>query len=233
MIVTSVVNDRPIALHALELCRDAHIPAIVYGNAPELRSFDRVFTDHRAGARDLTNWLLGRGCRRIVPFFPVAPSKYWMRERLEGYAEAMRAAGLEPLPCAVSGDAVLAANAEDESHFPLFRALAVAKIVELQRNGGVDALLCYNDEWAKPAIAAIRELGLEPNRDILVAGYDNVTQEAGFGAFEPGKPAITMDKHNEKTAAELAALLVARMDGALPPEPQMRTHDQELIENVR
>lgn len=40
---------------------------------------------------------------------------------------------------------------------------------------------------------------------------------------------MTIDKHNEKTAAELAALLVARIEGKLPPEPQSRTHDQELI----
>ena len=229
MVVTSSVNDRPIALHALARCREAHVPAVVYGNAPELRSFDRVYADHRAGSRMLTEWLLRQGRRRIVPLFPFAPSKYWMRERLEGYAEAMRAAGLEPHPCVALGDAELEAHAEGGRRFTFFKALALDKVLQLRREGGVDALLCYNDDWTLPVLAAIRDLGLEPNRDILVAGYDNVTRSAELGAFESARPIVTIDKHYEKTAVDLAALLLARMAGTLPPEPQARTHPQELV----
>ena len=229
VIVTGTVNDHQIALRALERCREAHIPAVVYGNAPELRSFDRVYTNHRAGARMLTEWLLARGCRRIVPFFPHPPTTYWMRERLGGYAEAMSAAELEPHPCVVLGDEKLRAHAQGERRFRIFRALALSKLVELRREGGVDAILCLNDEWTEPVIAAVRDLGLEPNRDILVAGYDNVTRGADLGAFESIRPIVTIDKHNERIAADLAALLLARMDGKLPPEPQARTHDQELV----
>ncbi len=229
VIVTGTVNDHLLALRALERCREAHIPAVVYGNAPELRSFDRVYTNHRAGARMLTEWLLARGCHRIVPFFPQPPTTYWMCERLEGYAEAMRAAELEPHPCVVLGDAELRAHAQGERRFRIYRALALSKLVELRHDGEVDALICLSDEWTEPVIAAVRDLGLEPNRDILVAGYDNVTCGADLGAFESVRPIVTVDKHNEKIAADLAALLLARMAGDLPPEPQARTHDQELV----
>ena len=231
MVVTSAVNDRPIALHALARCREAHIPAVVYGNAPSLRSFDRVYTDHRAGARMLTEWLIARGCRRIVPFFPVPPATYyWLSERVEGYADAMRAAGLEPLQCVALGDVALEGHAEGGRRFRFFRALALSSLFELRRSGSVDALLCASDEWAQPVLAAIRDLGLEPNRDILVAGYDNGGRNDVISRHAPSeKPAVTIDKHNEKTAADLAALLLARMDGKLPPEPQARTHDQELV----
>ena len=229
MVVTSAVNDFPSSMRVLAHCREANVPAVVYGNAPELRSFDRVYTDHRAGSRELTEWLLAKGCRRIMPFFPFGPSKFWMRERLEGYAEAMRAAGLEPQPCMVFGDAELEAHTWGERRFRLFKSLAMAKLVELRRDGGVDALLCLNDDWSLPVLAAIRGIGLEPNRDILVAGYDNVTSNAELGAFERARPIVTMDRHNEKTAADLADLLLARMAGKLPPEPQVRTHEQELV----
>ena len=178
----------------------------------------------------LTEWLVGRGCRRIVPLFPFPPATYyWSSERVEGYAEAMRATVLEPLPSAVLFDTALDETTDGGRRFRLFRALAVAKLVELRRDGGVDALLCVNDEWTQPVLAAIRDLGLEPNRDILVAGYDNITRAGQFAGLEKVRPAVTIDKHNEKTAADLAALLLARMAGDLPPEPQARTHDQELV----
>ena len=229
MVVTSAGTDRPIALHALECCRAARIPVVVYGNAPELRAFDRIYTDHRAGEREITDWLLARGCRRIVPFFPHPPAAFWMRERLEGYAEAMRAAGLEPHPCVALGDMELRVHAQGERRFRIFRALALSQLVELRSGKGVDAVLCLHDEWVPPVIAAIRDLGLEPNRDILVAGYDNIVRHNDLGDFEKTGPAVTMDKHYEKTAAELAALLLARMDGSLPPEPQAHASEQELV----
>ena len=232
MVVTNLEKARPIAMHALARCQEAHVPAVVYGNAPELRSFDRIYADHRAGERDITAWLLARGCRHIVPFFPHPPSPYWMRERLEGYAEAMRAAGLEPHPCVALGDMELRVHAQGERRFRIFRALAMSKIVELRGKGGVDALLCVSDEWVPPVVAAIRDLGLEPNRDILVAGYDNIVRNNDLGDFEKTGPAVTMDKHYEKTASSLAALLLARMDGSLPPEPQAHASGQELVELV-
>ena len=232
MVVTSSGNDSPVALHALALCRDIGIPAVVYGNAPELRCFDRVHVDHRDGARKLTEWLVAHGRRNILPFFPFEPEKHWARERLEGYEEAMRAAGLEPRPCAVFGDTALESHAKGERRFRFFKALAVTKLMEIRRECAVDAILCINDEWSLPAIAAIRELGLEPNRDILVAGYDNVTSDAALGEFEALRPAVTIDKHNEISSADLSELLVARMTGKLPPGPQERTHGQELVARV-
>ncbi len=230
MAVTSSVLSRPLAMLALQRCREAGVPAVVYGNAPQLRSFDRVYTDHRAGARMLTEWLIARGCRRIVPLFPFPPTTYyWCSERAEGYAEAMRATGLEPLPSAVLFDMALDENTDGGRRFRLFRALAVAKLVELRRDGGVDALLCTNDEWAQPVLAAIRDLGLVPNRDILIAGYDNMARNSGYDAFEPGRPAVTVDKHNERSVEDIVSLLIARMKGSLPPEPQARIHAHELV----
>lgn len=229
MVVTGAINEQPAAVAALVHCRKASVPAVVYGNAPELRSFDRAYVDHRAGEREITEWLLARGRRRIVPLFPSEPSKYWERERIAGYAEAMRGAGLEPEPVASLGDDELKRTAVGKRRFRFFKALALDAIVRLRRTGGLDAVLCINDEWALVVIAAIRELGLVPNRDIVVAGYDNVTRGGQFEGLEAGRPAVTMDKRSDLTAADLADLLAARIDGRLPPGPQVRTHRQELV----
>jgi DNA-binding LacI/PurR family transcriptional regulator len=229
MVVTGGVNNDPIAMRALARCREAGIPVATYGNAPELRPYDRAYSDHRAGSRELTRWLFAQGCRRIVPFFPSDPVLFWESERIEGYNEAMREAGLEPMPCAVFGDAELRAQTSGERHFRVFRALAISKLLELRREGGIDALLCLNDSWVPHVAAAMRELGLEPNRDIILAGYDNGSIEALPSPFAYERPAVTIDKHNERSAEDLAALVVARMDGTLPPEPQARIHANELV----
>ena len=229
MVVTNGVNADPIAMEALRRCREGGIPAVAYGNAPELRVFDRAYSDHRAGSRDVTRWLLSRGCRRIVPFFPFAPERFWERERIEGYSEAMRKAGLEPLPCVAFGSRDLG-FAQTAETFRLNAALALSALMALRREGdGPDALLCRNDDWTKPVIAAVRDLGLVPNRDIIVAGYDNMDAKGGFAEFEADRPAVTVDKRNGRSAEDIAGLILARMAGTLPPEPQTRIHEHELV----
>ena len=230
MFVKDSVYADPLAMRALERCREAGIPSVAYGNAPELRGYDRVYSNHRAGSRDLTRWLLARGRTRIVPFFPFAPTRFWEHERIAGYEEAMREAGLEPAPCVVFGSASVSAEQTAEN-FRLNAALALSALVALRRDGAApDALLCLNDDWAKPALAAIHNLGLAPNRDILVAGYDNMARGAGFDVFCPLRPDVTVDKHNERSAEDIAELLLARMAGTLPPEPQARIHVHEIVE---
>ncbi len=229
MVVTNAVNGDPLAMAALARCRERGIPAVAYGNAPELRAFDRAYSDHRAGSRDVTRWLLARGCCRIVPFLPFAPTRFWEQERLAGYAEAMREAGAAPQPCAFFGSPELCDYNSAET-FRLFAALALSALVALRReNGDPDALICLNDDWAMPALAAIRDLGLVPNCDIVVAGYDNMTHGPRHDFLGNLTPAVTVDKHNERSSEDLAALIVARMDGTLPLEPQARIHAHEVV----
>ena len=115
-------------------------------------------------------------------------------------------------------------------YFRINTAMALSALIAQRRAGEEpDAILCPSDDWAKPVIAAVQELGLVPNRDIIVAGYDNMARGSGFDEFESLRPAVTVDKHNERSAEDLAALVLARMDGTLPPEPQARIHEHELV----
>lgn len=245
MLILSTVGGNPTAMQALERCRAGGVPVVVHGNAPELRAFDRVYTDHRTTGRKLAEWLIARGRRRIVPFFPYIPDTFWARERLEGYADAMRAAGLEPLPCALFGTD-LPDETPPPERFRVRKALAMAKLLELGcGKGGLraghdskrttarpdpDALFCLSDNWARVAIAAMRDLGLRPHEDILTTGHDNIAPGAEFGEFEADGPDATIDKHNETKAEAMAALLAARLAGELPPVPQRREHAFALVE---
>ena len=230
LVATSCVNGDETSMRALARCREEGIPAVAYGNAPDLRTFDRAYSDHRAGSRDLTRWLVARGRRRIVPFFPAAPSHFWERERIAGYEEAMCEAGLNPAPCMIFGSPKLGAEQTEET-FRLFSALAISTLLASKREKAQpDALLCLNDDWAKPVLAAIHDLGLDPDRDIIVAGYDNMPHGTGFDAFSRERPVVTVDKHNERTSRDMVELLLARMEGKLPPGPQARIHAHEVVE---
>ncbi len=231
LVATSSVNGDETSMRALERCREAGIPAVAYGNAPELRGYDRVYSDHRAGSRDLVRWLAAHGRRRIVPFFPFEPTHFWEQERLEGYAEAMREEGLEPAKPAVFATQQLFGIRTADT--PLLRtALATSALLALKRRDGClpDALLCREDFTAKAALSAIRDLGLVPNRDILVAGYDNMARAPDPADSFPLRPAVTVDKHNERSAEDIAELLLSRIGGTLPPEPQARIHKHEVVE---
>lgn len=247
MLILSTVAGNEHAMRALECCRKAGVPVVVHGNAPALRDFDRIYTDHRATGRDLTRWLIAHGRRRIVPFFPYMPEPYWASERLAGYADAMREAGLKPLECAIFGTE-LPDETPGEERFRVRKALAIAKLLELCRGNpkqlfnlstsqpfnshasGVDALFCLSDNWARVANAAMRDLGIATHGEILTTGHDNIAPGAEFGVFENDGPDATIDKHNETKAAALASLLAARLAGQLPPEPQCRIHAHELVE---
>lgn len=234
VVVTDSVNGSEAALRVLDRCRESGIPAVVYGNAPELAAFDRAYSDHRAGSRDLTRWLLAHGRKRIVPFFPYpfVPPRFWTHDRLTGYAEAMREAGLEPHKEVFFGSDAVSDRGWAGEFLRINTAMAAAALEAMRRADGEypDALLCLNDDWARPVLLAIRDIGLVPNRDILVAGYDNVLRSFVPEPPFPFRPAVTVNRHNEIIAENLASLVLARLARSLPPEPQVRIHAHEIIE---
>ena len=234
VVVTDSVNGSEAAFRVLDRCREAGIPAVAYGNAPELRAFDRAYSDHRAGSRDLTRWLIAHGRKRIVPFFPYpfVPPRFWTHDRLTGYAEAMREAGLEPHKEVFFGSDAVSDRGWAGEFLRINTAMAAASLEAMRRADGEypDALLCLNDDWARPVLLAIRDIGLVPNKDIVVAGYDNVLRSFVPEPPFPFRPAVTVNRHNEIIAENLASLVLARLDGTLPPEPQARIHEHEIVE---
>jgi LacI family transcriptional regulator len=69
---------------------------VMLGRNPDLPSSSVDIDNRRAGA-DIASYLLERGYRR--PLFAGGPSQYYyMRERADGFSDAVRSAGLEALP---------------------------------------------------------------------------------------------------------------------------------------
>lgn len=209
-----------------ELLRAQGVRVVMFGNDQRLASFDRVSSDHVQGGYVLTKWLLDQGLRHIRPsWVDESPMEYWRIERRQGYERAMKEAGLKPL-------ADINAGSRDTA------SLAAALKPYVDGKNPLQAVLTPSDGFVSDYAAACRALGAEPNRDVLICGYDNYWQDLqGLGHREP-RPAATIDKLNEQIGAEGVRLLLekvqaAHADGAGPQatsaDPIHRTIAPQLV----
>ena len=217
---------------ALQAVQQSKQPIVVYGNDEEYRGFDRVASDHDAGCYQLTRWLIGRGCQRILPFWPpVQQGMHWVEERLSGYRRAMQETGLEPMPlCEVPRlEQSTQTHGLQEGFERQARHKAGYLAEFLGREQRCDAILEASDGEVPSTAAACRWLGYEPNREVLIAGYDNYWRDAPERAFEPTPPIATVDKHNWQIGHALVEVLLARVAGELGAKPELRLIEPELL----
>lgn len=238
--VDRLIQDRPLGVVVPEIDRVApskalldrirrsRIALVVYGDGAELAEFDRVYSDHETGAYELTRWLIARERRRIIIMLPLDTELYWVRARLAGYERAMREAGLKPRP-PVAHDRV-SASGDPARQFAVLRDYMVGSLLpHILTDEPADAILLPSDGHVCTASAALRLLGKQAGSDVLLAGYDNYWQEPWEQQFEPARPCVTMDKRNLEMGQELVRLLLDRVEGRLPPEPQSRVVRPELV----
>lgn len=208
---------------------DAGIPYVVYGDNPGLAGCDRVSSDHEHGCYLLTRELIARGRRRILCFWQDGLAAPWLALRYRGYQRAMREAGLEPLP--IADHPAIADGARDRTSFDRASKTIAGHLVEhLLGDTPADALLLTSDGNVPYAAAACRLLRKEPNRDVLLAGYDHYWADVPERQYEATPPTITIDKQNMQMGEELVALLKQRVAGELPEEPQLRLVSPRLID---
>ncbi len=116
-----------------------------------------VLVDNRGAARDVTEHLLGLGHRRIA-FVEGPPGLHTSAHRLEGFEEAMAAAGAEPTR--------LRGGFEYEA--------GGAAAAELLAAGDLpDAILAVNDEVAIGLLTALRRAGVDIPGRVSLAGIDD------------------------------------------------------------
>ena len=222
----SVETDRDLTA----LLAAAAVPVVAYGQSVTGDRFDRVSSDHAVGARMLTEHLLARGRRRICQVLPRDKQDvYWVRGRRDGYLAAMSAHGLAPLPPLLVSDLGSTDDDRDDGMERWSRYLAGHLAELLLVDQPVDGILATND-WEVPRLhLALRHLRRTPGEDVLVAGYDNVWQEAQLHRLDPEPPAATIDKLNRELGREMIRLLLARIDESLGDAPVRRCIAPRLI----
>lgn len=227
--VLMCAGDKPeYFLKVARRLKSSGVHVVLHGDDEAYTQYDRVTCDHEAGAYKLTQWLIARGRKRILNFWPAPAKDYWFKGRQAGYERAMREAGLEPLPTAsvphLAEDAFSGHGFEKAA-----RHLAGYLAEHLTGPGSVDALMLASDGFAPATIAACRLFGKEPGTDILIAGYDNYWADLPERELEPTPPSVTVDKNNLELGSQMVQLVLRRENGDLPAAAQRVLVDPELV----
>ena len=161
-----------------------------------LTGAEKVFytdPDNFAGAREVTNILIERGCRRIGTITgPIDMSAG--TDRAAGWRAALDAAGL-------ATDAVV------EGDFTEDGGEAACEIL-LRDHPDIDGLMVASDLMAAGALRALGRAGRRVPDDIAVVGYDDL------GIAERTTPPLTTVKNPiGDMAREAVRLLLAQLDG--------------------
>lgn len=190
-----------------EVIEKMKVPVVLFGKS-ELE-VDWVDLDNVKGSRTMMEYILLQGHRRIG-FLNVATSEHYAAERLQGYTEALRDAGIDIDPN------ILYDVPHDEE-------IAYQKAMELLTNTDVTALFCATDMIAFGALRAARELGRKVPGQISIGGFDGFQYDAV--AYPP---LTTMRQPIYEIGRALARQLLKRIEHPHALNVQMRV-DPELV----
>lgn len=176
----------------------AHIPLVVIDRPLPERS-DSVMVQSREGARVATEHLLDAGWSR--PGCITGPEDAaTAEERLEGYRAAVRARGVPEravhVPFRQSGGAAGAALLLDAPEPP-------------------DALFVANSQMCLGVLEELGRRGLRAGHDVGVITFD----DAPWAPFT-SPPMSVVAQPAYEVGSRAAQLLIARVQGAAPPEPE-------------
>jgi DNA-binding LacI/PurR family transcriptional regulator len=176
------------------------VPVVLLGEHPLALPLDHVGIDNVTAAHTATRHLLDLGRRRIA-VIGQHPTRGTATQRLAGYRQALREAGL---PETVAS--ALRYHHRDGAE-------AMTELLALPEPP--DAVFCFNDMLALGAIRAAVDHGLRVPADLAVVGFDNSDHSAY------SVPALTTIAPDKAALAKAAVDLVHRRasgDTDFPPQ---------------
>lgn len=224
----AIVTEIQDTVRYAEMLSERGVHVVLNGNEPAFVNFHRVSSDHCKGAYELTRWLISQGRRRILPVWSVSPDFYWSRERQAGYEQALKEAGVKPLPLLRMED--VAQRYRPEQRDELIKQFVTRLKPFFRGSSPVDAILTPSDGSVSEVDEAARKIGVRPFEDILICGYDNYWQDLEACGFHWARPAATVDKLNEEVGAEMVRLLLDEAEGALNYESTSNSPVHRQIE---
>ena len=194
--LAQVVRDLPV------VCLD---PDVNLPGAP------MVQIDNRGGARLATQHLIDLGHRRIA-HIAGTPTRTVSRERLQGYRQALRRAGI-----AVDPGLVAPGDFTEEGG-------RMATSLLLEEDSPPTAIFAGNDQTAIGAIAALHERGLAVPGQVSVVGFDDVHVSAHI---QP--PLTTIREPVAEIANAAIDLLLERIRGGADLHGKLRLPGELVI----
>lgn len=190
---------------------DSGLPCVFVG-----RPFGRadglpfVDVDNREGGRQAAEHLLAAGCRRIGTVAGPVDMAAGL-DRLEGWKDALRAAGLPPAAVA-HGDFTAAGGADATERL-------------LREHPDVDGVVVASDLMATGALRVLQRHGRTVPDDVRVVGFDDL------GVAESAEPPLTTVASPVVEMSRVAGELLLSLVGALPATrvPQERVFPTRLV----
>lgn len=160
---------------------------------PDLPS-PSISIDNYAAARESVDYLLSLGHRRIGTISSVN-NYISTAQRLRGYEDALRAAGIEP-----RSEYAAYATADYSFQSGMEGARGLLSLPEPPT-----ALFCISDILALSAIAAAEELGKSVPGDLTVMGFDDVDYTTMFHPYltTVAQPCYDLGRESMKLCAEM------------------------------
>lgn len=156
-----------------------------------------VDVDNVAAARAATEYLIGRGKKRIATISGPHDMASGL-DRLEGWRQALDAAGL-------------AADLHEEGDFtPPSGEVAMRRL--LDRGEPFDGVFAASAQMASGALNALRQAGLRVPEDVGIVGIDN-----DYFAKNALPPLTTIDQPSVQQGSTMADVLLRLIDGADVP----------------
>ncbi|MFF7195505.1 LacI family DNA-binding transcriptional regulator [Streptomyces sp. NPDC008079] len=164
VLLVSVHEDDPLP----DLLEQLDMPAVLNGRRSDLESVSYVDADNVGGARAAVAHLFARG-RRAVATITGPPDMYVARCRLDGYRQAVEAAGVSAGGSSGgSSDSELVARGDftEEGGRRAMREL-------LARRPDIDAVFAASDLMAAGARQVLRESGRIVPTDVALVGFED------------------------------------------------------------
>jgi DNA-binding LacI/PurR family transcriptional regulator len=174
---------------------DVGVPVVLVGRPAAATRASYVDADNRGGAAMAVQHLLAGGRRQIATITGPLDMAAG-RDRLDGYLDALRAAGAGD-----RDDLVEIGDFREESGVRAMQAL-------LQRHPDLDAVFAASDLMAAGALGALRAAGRRVPHDVAVVGFDD---SAIARWSEP--PLTSVAQPTEEMGRQMARLLLARIGG--------------------
>ncbi|MBV9463151.1 MAG: LacI family DNA-binding transcriptional regulator [Verrucomicrobiae bacterium] len=191
------------------------VPFVLIDRALPNQHVSTVMVDDFAGARDMTRHLLDQGYKNIL-FVTGNLKSYDARERLRGYQEALKEAGV-PL----KKNLILESNFTREDAVPKFEAY-------LEQEPLPEAIFASNDEMALGIYRVLTEHGKRVPGDVALAGFDGIETTEFLGMTTAKIPMRDMGAAATKMLLEQIARSQAG-DPELPASQKVVLQTQILV----
>lgn len=184
-------------MNFLRRIESIHVPFVAFGNnvvgLDRRDHLDLVRIDGAKAEWRATQYVIEQGHRRIA--FVADTGWPWFRERYEGYLEALRAHGLEPISC----------TSPREGGMTEYGDWAAGCILGMSPRP--TAIMAGNDEIAYGLWRTFRRLGIHVPDEISLVGFDD-RDEAGL--MDP--PLTTVHVPKELIGESLMKLLLEKLE---------------------